>query len=194
MKHLPKIALLLIIVACGTGCTTGYWVDRGRDAADVFTVTGGYGAGLKAQGGPVHAGLYGGFGSKGLRGGRTLDKVLRNQPLADLNKNLVPNSQDYTVLLWGEEKLDDSRLHYRGKNFHSLPFFPFLQYSNSLPHYTQCDITIGLGFSARLGFNPGELIDLLLGFTGIDIYSDDLERRKEQKIEQADAGSVEPNP
>jgi hypothetical protein len=32
-----------------------------------------------------------------------------------------------------------------------------------------------LGISLRLGVNPGEFIDLLLGLAGIDLFGDDIE-------------------
>lgn len=42
-----------------TGCASakGYFVDRGRDAADVFTVTIGRGVGVKAKVGPLQTGF-----------------------------------------------------------------------------------------------------------------------------------------
>jgi len=45
-------------------------VDRGRDAADIFTATIGVGGGAKARLGPVHAGIVPfNVGAFGLRGG-----------------------------------------------------------------------------------------------------------------------------
>ena len=46
------------------------------------------------------------------------------------------------------------------------------------PYYTDIQIALGIGYGARLGFNPGELVDLLLGCIGIDIYKDDYEHQK----------------
>ena len=45
-------------------------------------------------------------------------------------------------------------------------------------YYTQIEAVVGAGPSVRLGFNPGELLDFILGWTTIDIYKDDLERSK----------------
>jgi hypothetical protein len=41
------------------------------------------------------------------------------------------------------------------------------------PFFTQLDVSVGLFGSLRLGFNPGELLDLILGFTTLDIFADD---------------------
>ena len=38
---------------------------------------------------------------------------------------------------------------------------------------TQCELAAGLGPTVRLGFNPGELVDFILGWTTLDIYGDD---------------------
>ena len=46
-----------------------------------------------------------------------------------------------------------------------------------IPYYTQCEVAVGTFFpSIRLGFNPGELLDFILGWTTIDIFRDDLEK------------------
>ena len=70
MKRILKITLLVVTVACGTGCATGYWVDRGRDAADVFTATVGCGVGAKGRLGPINVGLAFDSTIAGVRGGK----------------------------------------------------------------------------------------------------------------------------
>ena len=40
--------------------------------------------------------------------------------------------------------------------------------------WTQIEVAAGLLGGVRLGFNPGELLDLLLGFFGVDLYDDDV--------------------
>ena len=47
-------------------------------------------------------------------------------------------------------------------------------------YYNQIEAVIGVGPSLRLGFNPGELLDFILGWTTIDIYKDDLEQSKKE--------------
>jgi hypothetical protein len=36
------------------------------------------------------------------------------------------------------------------------------------------ELAIGVGLTLRVGFNPGELLDLLVGFASLDLYGDDL--------------------
>ena len=43
---------------------------------------------------------------------------------------------------------------------------------------TQLELALGLGGSLRLGLNPGELLDFLLGWLTIDLYDDDIEWKK----------------
>ena len=67
-----------------------------------------------------------------------------------------------------------------------IPTIPFVIIGRSevnWPQLTQIEACVGIGWGARVGFNPGELADLLLGFAGIDIYGDDLERRKKRDSE-----------
>ena len=54
--------------------------------------------------------------------------------------------------------------------------------------WTQIEVAIGLIGDVRLGFNPGELLDLLLGFFGADLYGDDIARgeRKNPHAESAE--------
>jgi len=49
------------------------------------------------------------------------------------------------------------------------------------PYYTELEIVLGLGPSLRLGFNPGEFADFILGWFGIDFFADDLEAEKKWK-------------
>ena len=43
-----------------------------------------------------------------------------------------------------------------------------------LPSWTHLEAAAALGVGVRLGFNPGELLDFLLGFFGVDLYGDDV--------------------
>lgn len=178
MKHILKITSLLIVLTCGTGCTTAYLLDRGRDAADVFTCTVGVGVGVKAKAGPVESGLILQGDSFGLRGGTTPK---------DKGK-----SYDLMLLFGGFETYKTMEPDTRNKEYQAFFVGPLIclqtDHSDSPPHvYTQIEVVVGLGPSLRLGFNPGEFLDLFLGFAGIDIYNDDLERRK-LKIEQENSG------
>src|SRR5690554_1302340 len=69
MKTILQLAVLLPLVVVATGCATPYMIDRGRDAADIFTATVGIGGGAKARVGPLHAGLFMNCDMYGLRNG-----------------------------------------------------------------------------------------------------------------------------
>ena len=51
-----------------------------------------------------------------------------------------------------------------------------------LPYYTQIEVAVGFGGTLRLGCNPGEALDFIAGWFGIDIFGDDLNanRKKEE--------------
>ena len=63
--------LVWCLVALASGCTTypGFYRDRAADAADIFTVAFGYGAGLEERVGPLQLGLLFARDHVGLRGG-----------------------------------------------------------------------------------------------------------------------------
>lgn len=169
------------MVISATGCATPYVVNRGRDAADIFTATVGLGAGAKGRMGPLHAGLFAGRDYAGLRGGILTGKFKGGGEIG------VPAAEvDCTVVAW--YFFHDNRTRDRGKNFSTdffatTPFYyrleePFVRDRKLIPYYTQFEIAVALGPSLRLGFNPGELIDFLLGWTTIDIFRDDIEGKK----------------
>jgi hypothetical protein len=54
------------------------------------------------------------------------------------------------------------------------------------PYYTDVRISIGLGPAVTLGANPGELLDFLLGWFGIDIYGDDKAGESSNKTDAGD--------
>jgi len=58
MKQIIQMIAEVVLLACMTGCasTNAYLTDRGRDAADIFTVSGGMGLGAKARVGFIQAG------------------------------------------------------------------------------------------------------------------------------------------
>ena len=56
------------------------------------------------------------------------------------------------------------------------PYYTPPEYGTNYPaHYwTQIEVTAGAGPSVRVGFNPGELVDFLVGWFGVDLYNDDI--------------------
>jgi len=206
MKKSLQLILILGLAALATGCasTGGYFVDRGRDAADILTLGVGAGLGVSARVGPIAVAPFScHYDRYAIRGG-TPEILSHNST----------NSATGGMLWWFGETHEPSAACFstpaaagehivreRGKAYSAWPlgvvlwgepfFFttPFLAVPESrgtgrqaLPYYSQCEITVGMLASFRLGFNPGELLDFILGWTTIDIYNDDLEKRK--KIEQ----------
>lgn len=182
MKRTAQLILVLLVAALLTGCTSTYWADRGRDAADIFTVTGGLGLGAKARVGPVATGLSLIADGIGVRGGVGCGE--RDTFWPDIM--LVCNGVESLAIL---EDMDCRR----GKSFFARTkwFWGFLHkgfreegcsfgappvgfyYDTKWPYYTQIEAVVALGPSVRLGFNPGELLDFILGFTTLDIAGDD---------------------
>ena len=188
MKRLIRVAALLPIVAMLTGCATPYLIDRGRDAADIFTATVEKGIGVKARVGPLAAGLSGTFGSTGLRGGCFIRET-DGFPFLGTDVPIMAGSCDTSLLgLYNFETLHAEELRRRNKTFHAGEEpdqgigIPFLQLGTDNPaYYTQVEVSVGLLAGIRLGLNPGELLDFILGWTTIDIYGDDLERKTQKE-------------
>jgi len=181
----PAVFVSLAVLLTGCASTGGYFVDRGRDATDIVTLCVGVGAGAKAQLGPLHTGLIADVDLAGLRGGR-LFVFHRDNHLG------LPNSIDLEAVLYGTSWFYHDLHSYaedqRRKYFSSTPFdpnwpLPIFRLSDANPggsasYYTQVEAVVALGPSIRLGFNPGELLDFILGWTTLDIFNDDLERKK----------------
>jgi len=69
-RRFSGVGVALVWVLFGAGCATnGYLAARGRDAADVFTLTVGTGAGVKGRVGPVQVALIENADLAGLRAG-----------------------------------------------------------------------------------------------------------------------------
>ena len=162
--------MTLISALLVSGCTS-FMTNRGRDCADVFTATVGVGLGVTAQVGPAKTGLGYEMGGYGLRGG-----CFGSQVGPDYNP-YTPNSFDYHLLFLGREAYLPHReiVKMRHKEFWSsseavehfkespTPFINTLPESRCPSYFTQIEATIGLRISFRVGFNPGELLDLCLG-------------------------------
>jgi hypothetical protein len=191
MKIVKRLSVCLL-VAFLTGCasTGGYLVDRGRDAADICTATLGAGAGTKARVGPLQLGALVTRDVFGLRGGR----IAWWWPRDRASGNVV--ECDFFILpLFGfgiedfeHEALYEPERHKEFMAMKPLPFAALPLAGDAGPHewersreywhyYTQIEAVVALGPSFRLGFNAGELLDFILGWTTIDIFKDDVEKR-----------------
>jgi hypothetical protein len=195
MRPRLLVALLIGVALLSSSCATnGYWADRRRDALDIFTVQVGYGLGVKVRAGCLQTGLLMDVGLGGLRGGEFLGVAdfwpagLGNPGKVDLVGGVVG----------AEGFLGNDTADRRGKSFaakqviiFSYPLYSGAGYKdiaddpvvklhntvfNPAPYFTQMDLVADVGVGLRLGLNPGEVLDFLLGWFGVDIYSDDLSR------------------
>jgi hypothetical protein len=221
------LAVAVLAGICGSGCTSAYWMDRGRDAADIFTLSVGTGVGAKARVGPVGAGLLYYRDVAGLRGGQL------QQFAADANR------ETYFVCLLEEGLALRSPALERGKGYRARSLLalsgpaladilagkrkrggfdcgcsgccwcnpvvtvvrlalgtavilygavtapidvPLRGTADDaeprwhLPYLTQIEVTAACLGGVRAGFNPGELIDFILGWTTLDLFNDDIGR------------------
>ena len=200
-KLILSIAILAIVVSM-SGCATPYMMDRRRDLADIATVTLGKGFGAGVRAGPAHIGLLGSIDHVGLRGGAFRTKWSQDSDFgwAGIFDPLIafPGGDGlFTGGEWFRAPFDGSMIaEERGKLYEVEGIAPFVMTpqrespsdSNPAYYFTQLEAGFGLGLSIRLGLNPGELTDFLLGWFGIDIYSDDIESKRKQGIEQTGSG------
>ncbi len=198
MARTGKLACVLLFAAALAGCAgPAYWADRRRDALDVFTFSIGDGGGIKARAGFVNIGAFYNSDFWGLRGGRRfyfppgqrfgdIQEIVSPVPLpvfgsdkvpwwifvTSLDRLQLPPSEVVDPRRWGDPGHRDSRC----KDYQQavMLYIPFLSFSDRLYYYTQLEVAGGLGYTARVGFNPGELLDFVLGWTGIDIFGDDV--------------------
>jgi len=186
--------------------------DRGRDAADVFTLTIGTGAGGKIRVGPIQLAAVENADLVGLRAGQFMldgnglvlnDEIYMPIPVHPLNipsvRTLVrqgvrgPRKKSSTgeerlerrwitsrskwTRLFGEEAFShglNSTSARRNKNVLAKSPVPLVAVSATAPYYTQIEVVAGFAFTVRAGINLGEALDFILGWTGLDIYRDDL--------------------
>lgn len=84
-----RIPPLLAAVCLAVGCATSeYMTNRGRDAADIFTLTVGAGGGLKARVGPLQVAAFDNTDIVGLRAGQWIGN----------GTDLVDNGETYIPL------------------------------------------------------------------------------------------------
>ena len=178
-------ALSIFCAIYAGSAPSDYLTDRLRDGADVFTATVGKGGGVKVRVGPLRAGLFFNHDRAGLRGG----EFYRSIP-----KNYVTSSDFFTwtypldldLILFSHEGFLTGRSErhksatFRKKKFASESAFVLSwceERYRSPYYYTQIETAFGIGGTIRLGFNPGELLDFIVGWLKIDLYKDDLGRR-----------------
>ncbi len=172
---LAWIACLLVV-----GCSSVGLSNRMRDLADVATLSCGYGLGARARVGPLGTGLFANRDLGGLRGGDA--RLWGGNP----NGSFLT---DVDLLLYRMEVFPapGDAVERRGKDFMAIGLGPWtrtfvLPFGRDRPPptlYTQIEVAVGCGPSVRLGLNPGEMVDFLLGFLGLDLVGDDLQPPRE---------------
>jgi hypothetical protein len=151
--------------------------DRKRDAADILTATVGIGGGLKARVGPVSPGIIMHANYAGLQGGNAF---------CGFDSYQGYHGHDGILFLLGGETGNRSGICLKRQKCHEAWYILYVASPVSwecnppkynLSYFTQIEAVAGLGGTVKIGFNPGELIDFLLGWIKIDIFKDDIEGR-----------------
>ncbi len=144
-----------------------YFRNRAMDARDIFTVTAIVGAvgGAKAQLGPISLGLFAEIGHIG-HGTRLVGEY------GLLQGEVGKHKGDNITIIGGplgdfELKAGSTRARDRNKPVNSNDKYP-------ASAYTRLGVAGGACLGLRFEFNPGELVDFLLGLFGVDMYGDDV--------------------
>ena len=194
MRQLLETLSLITLLILTVGCSTPYLIDRNQDAADIFTLTTGVGVGAKARLGPITVSpLLIHNESSGLRGGEVFYDI-KGAPMLVDHGILDVGFLFFSAETFGsrqQQRWDTvtvNRLEERGKAYLGQEIYiPFIEIPKQIEQtkypsyfYTQAEVTVALGLSLRLGFNPGELVDWILGWGTIDIFDDDLAGKKQE--------------
>ena len=146
----------------------------------MITLSAGSGGGVKGRVSFINTGIFMGISEEGLWSGNVLnyrsETVDINSPFINLDV-LDPSTFDgyynyQQVETFHEESYE--QCDPRGKNFVAQGRLPVYSVTkDSIEYYTQCEVAAGLFYYIRVGFNPGEILDFILGWTTLDIYRDD---------------------
>jgi len=158
-----------------TGCTT--CPKRTNDFKDIFdfSIPRGFGA-------HVHASLLGlGLGYNqtmfGLEDGffYTTDLRTNCMPFIVSPQLNAPNELGLILINFHANALDNlgPAFYSNYKLFGIIPSGPDGKAKLSKSYYTKITASATFGYGVKIGFNPGEFLDFLLGWVGVDIYNDD---------------------
>lgn len=170
--------LALAPVLVMAGCAP-YLQDRTSDLLDSFTFTSEAGSiGASVQAGPAGLGL------------NTVQPVLVRHNSFGLSGGRLGlvKIEESTLVVWRAQHVYAEPLEERHKGFSTESIFPVpylwqqVDYDarerNLAPRYTQIELAAGFIGGWRLGANPGEWLDFLLGWAGLDLYGDDVAVRE----------------
>lgn len=178
--------VLLTVATLGTGgCVSTYWANRGRDAKDVLTCAVGLGLGAKARVGPLQAPVIVQSDYAGLRCGEFFASPMRDdfwtyvsEAGHVVDQPLVMYVPEFDTLYSGYEVFDPGGLaaiRHKRVSSQGMGIYATLDGDPlNFGFYSQIECTVGAVLSVRLGVNPGELVDCLLGFAGLDLFADDM--------------------
>jgi len=148
---------------------------------DMVTVTVGWGIGGKVQCGPIQAGLLKCEDRAGLRGGAL--------GAWESNGSDRRSPSEEVILFPGTTSFlpDDNGVKARHKDFATAKLGPFIgafgKWGDPYPRVyfcSQVEIVAALGPSLRLGVNPGEMMDFMVGWLGVDLYEDDIHCHRDE--------------
>lgn len=182
MKGSFAAGILSVLLLSGCASPRAYFADRGRDAADIFTLSLSAGLGGSVRLGPLSGGL----------GSITDLAALRGGTVAVYNPKRE-ESMDVKIVCFGFEWFTSEQLRRRGKDFAAATgmldgsakkpvYVPFV----SVPRRSkapnpvngsavgQVDVAACALLGIRAGFNVAELADFLVGWTTADILGDDI--------------------
>lgn len=174
MTQLTKTRFLFIlsVVALTGGCaSTGYFADRAHDLGDVATFTLGDGIGARAVVGPLYVNSLIHFQEDRI-GWQNGGPIL----LGDENVNRDHGSW----FGFGQEWRHFSALQKERKKDYEMgiadkiPFFMRFEDGRAVSRLTQLEVAAAVVLGVRVGVNPPELLDFILGWVSIDITKDDL--------------------
>lgn len=175
------LALLGLCAGCGT---SDFAMNRRNDARDIFTLQSGRGGGAKVRVGPVNVGMF-------------ADLVeVEEAPLTAMPSGDGVAHVELTTTLFSQERcrmgVQDDPLD-RNKSFQARGIAGVTVASTCdgrrvarslVPYYTQVEIALGAVRTIRVGVNPGELLDFLLGFMFVDLFGDDVVGREQEAPEE----------
>ena len=180
------ITACVLAIGCAvcSGCVAPRGQDRLRDAKDVFTCAFGLGLGGRARVGPLQLPLLVQSDYAGLRCGEWFASPMRDdfwtyvsEAGHVVDQPLPVYVPDCDTLYSGYEDFDPGgKAAARHKKESTVGMGPATRVLDrrNWAYYTNIEGVAGAVVSVRLGVNPGELIDWLLGFAGLDVMGDDI--------------------
>lgn len=211
------LILFLAIVMTGA-CAHPYMKDRTNDLADIVTASVGVGVGHQVRVGPVIIGLLLTTGDcRDWRYGRIYRHSRSLFVFVDERNERygMERGKDYNAAGgWGPNALftwacDLPFLMSIDKISEELKYKTFYDNKKLRPprnpykmrhpvfhsYYSQIEACAGFLGTVRLGINPGEFLDFLLGWVGVDFFDDDVEMEKiKDSRPEADKDSPDDSP